>query len=54
MADFGGVVGLWLGATFISAIELLDLFIQILAHCCSCKMRTTKDIKENGKPGLPL
>ena len=36
MADFGGAIGLWLGASMITVFEFLEYFLDIFILCC-CK-----------------
>ena len=30
LSDFGGTIGLWVGASFLTAVEILDLMAQII------------------------
>ena len=42
MSDFGGTIGLWVGATFITAVELLDLVISLFLICCWAPRRVPR------------
>ncbi|KAK2167591.1 hypothetical protein LSH36_26g10055, partial [Paralvinella palmiformis] len=33
ISDFGGTIGLWVGASFITGIELLEFLFQLIIYC---------------------
>jgi hypothetical protein len=39
LSDFGGTIGLWIGATFITAIEVVDLLMQLIFYRCCVRGR---------------
>lgn len=41
MADFGGAMGLWLGASLITMFEFLEYFLDLWVVCC-CRCRGDK------------
>ncbi|ELT93943.1 hypothetical protein CAPTEDRAFT_185240 [Capitella teleta] len=52
MADFGGAIGLWLGASMITVFEFLEYFLDLwLVCCCGCGRRSRGQSK--GQRGQP-
>ena len=69
MADFGGNMGLWIGASIFTILELVELFTKIIVSfiqrnnegCCKCaqnsKIKNTRKKKKNttdGTVNIPL
>ena len=42
-ADIGGVVGLWLGMSVLSAVEVIDFLAQICRFYCRPRQRQSRD-----------
>ena len=64
MADFGGNVGLWIGASIFTILEILEFFTKVGIILCRRKgkdintkikkRKTTKEKHTEGEKGIPL
>lgn len=47
LSDFGGAMGLWMGASALTILELVDLVVRLIQRCC--KSRKSKGDRHNAQ-----
>ena len=51
MADFGGAIGLWVGASMITMFEFGEYFLDMLILCCArCRRKGTRVSSNEQRP----